>query len=162
MEEVCTPPPPNQDWALSRQEEDPLDPTMLLLLYLSFLIFPLFAQRLKHIFVLPFSSHLCSYGPCVTKNRMCSPNQVLERDQIGCRVSYLLRYDQTCNPHNNSCYAVLLKWSLSLLPFIFLVVMFESDFVLKKIDAFKIRFWIVDAVFFQEQNPLFWWSDMFQ
>ena len=58
-----------------------------------FLNLPLVCPVLKaHLWskVLPFSSHLCSYGPCVTKNRMCSPNQVLERDQIGCRVSYLL------------------------------------------------------------------------
>ena len=32
---------------------------------------------------------------------------------------------------------------------------YESDFVLKKINAFKIRFWVVDAVFFRSSIPCF-------
>ena len=84
--------------------------TMILLLYLKFLNLPLVCAMLKaHIWSKVLLLHfqaICAHGPCVIENRTCVPNQVLERHQIGCRVSYMLHYSHTKNfkAHNDRCY----------------------------------------------------------
>ena len=84
-----------------------------------FLNFPLVCPTLK--------AHICTsiFKPSVLTAHMAHVSRRIEcvlqiRFWKGTKlgVEFHTCYDHTCNPHNNSCYAVLLRCSLSLLPLI--------------------------------------------